>query len=642
MKIFKRLALLALIALPLSASAQDVDYSSPKTYVIGGVKVTGVKYLSEEQILSVTGLNKGDKIVIPSIELSDILKRVWAQRYFSDAGFFIDSLSQNKDTVWLGLHLSERPRVSRWAFSGIRSGQKSDLNERLKLKRGSELSDYIIESSTNIIKKYFHEKGFLKCQVKVLQEEDPVIQNAVRVTFDIDRGPRVKIGRITFTGNENLTERKLVKSMKHTRDMRLMNFFKSKKFKQKEYAEDKNNLISAFNEQGFRDARILKDTIYYISDDRLGIDFTLEEGDRYYFRDITWTGNSIYSADQLNSVLRIKKGDIYDLVTMDKRLNGDPKQMEPDVKKMYTDNGYLFFSFTMLQLEPELSEKRWFRLVSQAPMGIIGACMLANFFNNMVFTITPDEHIIFNRWYPVLPVMIVLYLLVILGVSLLRSWQSRLPSQRKQYMTLAVSVLFIFLCVAIDDRLKNTTILPMAIFAAIFFVFINMQESNIYSDALTHMNNRRKADEYMASQLDRVSEADPLLLYMLDVNDFKHINDAFGHAEGDRALMLVATAVKMAAARYKGFAARYGGDEFILAVHPALLGKGFDPEAPIRDMQAHSEETCRAEGRRYTVTISAGWARCTRPRMLLTDCVKQADEMLYERKAEYHRRRDGA
>ena len=307
-----------------------------------------------------------------------------------------------------------------------------------------------------------------------------------------------------------------------------------------------------------------------------------------------------------------------------------------------TINGYLFFSFTMLQLEPELSEKRWFRLVSQVPMGIIGACMLANFFNNMVFTITPDEHIIFNRWYPVLPVMIVLYLLVILGVSLLKSWQSRLLSQRKQYMTLAVSVLFIFLCVAIDDRLKDTTILPMAIFAAIFFVFINMQESNIYSDALTHMNNRRKADEYMASQLDRVSEADPLLLYMLDVNDFKHINDAFGHAEGDRALMLVATAVKMAAARYKGFAARYGGDEFILAVHPALLGKGFDPEAPIRDMQAHSEETCRAEGRRYTVTISAGWARCTRPRMLLTDCVKQADEMLYERKAEYHRRRDGA
>jgi len=334
----------ALLILPLSISAQDVDYSSPKTYVIGGVRVSGIKYLSEEQILSVTGLTKGEKITIPSLELSDILKRVWAQRYFSDAGFFIDSLSQNRDTVWLGLHLQERPRVSRWSFSGIRSGQKSDLTERLKLKRGSELSDYIIESSTNIIKKYFHEKGFLKCEVKVLQEEDPVVQNAVRVTFDINRGPRVKIGKITFNGNHNLTERRLVKSMKHTRDMRLQNFFKSKRFKQKEYTEDKSNLIAAFNEQGYRDARILKDTMYYIADNRLQIDFDLEEGDRYYFRDITWTGNSIYSADQLNSVLRIKKGDVYDLVTMDKRLNGDPKQMEPDVKKMYTDNGYLFFN----------------------------------------------------------------------------------------------------------------------------------------------------------------------------------------------------------------------------------------------------------------------------------------------------------
>ncbi|MBP5692937.1 MAG: outer membrane protein assembly factor BamA [Bacteroidales bacterium] len=344
MKILKLTIVLAALILPLSLSAQDVDYTSPKTYIIGGIKVSGIKYLSEEQILSVTGLNKGDKITIPSIELSDILKRVWAQRYFSDAGFYIDSLSAGRDTVWLGLHLAERPRVSRWQFSGIRNGQKQDLTERLKLKRGSELSDYIIESSTGIIKKYFHEKGFLKCQVKVLTDEDPVVQNAVRVTFDIDRGPRVKIGRITFEGNKNLSDTKLMKSMKHTRDKRLMNFFKSKKFKEKEYAEDKLNMISAFNEQGYRDARILKDTMYYIEDDRLAIDFTLEEGDRYYFRDITWTGNSIYSTDQLNQVLRIKKGDVYDLVTMEKRLNGDPKQMEPDVKKMYTDNGYLFFN----------------------------------------------------------------------------------------------------------------------------------------------------------------------------------------------------------------------------------------------------------------------------------------------------------
>ncbi|MBR4438423.1 MAG: outer membrane protein assembly factor BamA [Bacteroidales bacterium] len=353
MKFLRSVILLILALAPLSLRAQDVNYITPKTYVLGGIKVTGVKYLSEEQLISVTGLNVGDKVTIPSIELSDILKRVWAQRYFSDAGFYIDSLSQNKDTVWLGLRLTERPRVSRWIFNGIRSGQRSDLDQRLKLKRGTELSDYVIASSTDIIKRYFHEKGFLKCEVKVSQQEDPVISNAVRVTFDIDKGPRVKIAKITFDGNKNLSDWTIMKSMKHTRDKRLLNMFKSKRYKEKEFKEDKTNLINKFNEMGYRDARILKDTMYYIEPDRLQIDFKLEEGDRYYFRDITWTGNSIYSTDQLNSVLRIKKGDVYDLVTMDKRLNGDPKQMDPDVKKMYTDNGYLFFNILPVEKKIE-------------------------------------------------------------------------------------------------------------------------------------------------------------------------------------------------------------------------------------------------------------------------------------------------
>ncbi|MBR4805045.1 MAG: outer membrane protein assembly factor BamA, partial [Bacteroidales bacterium] len=353
MKFLRSVILLILALAPLSLRAQDVNYITPKTYVLGGIKVTGVKYLSEEQLISVTGLNVGDKVTIPSIELSDILKRVWAQRYFSDAGFYIDSLSQNKDTVWLGLRLTERPRVSRWIFNGIRSGQRSDLDQRLKLKRGTELSDYVIASSTDIIKRYFHEKGFLKCEVKVSQQEDPVISNAVRVTFDIDKGPRVKIAKITFDGNKNLSDWTIMKSMKHTRDKRLLNMFKSKRYKEKEFKEDKTNLINKFNEMGYRDARILKDTMYYIEPDRLQIDFKLEEGDRYYFRDITWTGNSIYSTDQLKSVLRIKKGDVYDLVTMDKRLNGDPKQMDPDVKKMYTDNGYLFFNILPVEKKIE-------------------------------------------------------------------------------------------------------------------------------------------------------------------------------------------------------------------------------------------------------------------------------------------------
>lgn len=343
MKLLKAFLLLALAIVPISLAAQEVDYDNPKTYIIGKIKVTGIKYLSEDQIVSFTGLSKGDKITIPGTDVSDILKRIWAQRYFSDAGIYIDSVGTN-DTIVLGLRLVERPRVSRWIFEGVRSGQKSDLDERLKLKKGSELSDYIIKSSTDIIKRYYAEKGFLKCSVKLTQENDTVINNAVKVTFHIDRGPRVKIQKITFAGNTNVGDWKLMKSMKKTRDKRLWNFFKSKKFNEKEYKNDKNSLVSTFNEQGYRDARIVKDTMYYIAPDRLQIDFKFDQGDRYYFRNVTWTGNSVYSADQLNSVLRIKKGDIYDLVTMDKRLNGDPKQQDQDVKKLYTDNGYLFFN----------------------------------------------------------------------------------------------------------------------------------------------------------------------------------------------------------------------------------------------------------------------------------------------------------
>ena len=141
--------------------------------------------------------------------------------------------------------------------------------------------------------------------------------------------------------------------MKKTRDMRITNFLKSKKFNEKEYVTDKQSMISVFNEAGYRDARIIKDSIYYITPDRLGIDFVLDEGKRYYFRDITWTGNSVYTTEQLNGVLRIGKGDIYDVVTMDKRLNGDPKQQQPDIKKMYTDNGYLFFNVVPVEMKIE-------------------------------------------------------------------------------------------------------------------------------------------------------------------------------------------------------------------------------------------------------------------------------------------------
>ena len=352
----KSLSLLLLFVLlsPLGAFAQEqnqqktnvvIDYNTPKEYIIGGLEVSGIQYLGKDQILSLTGLTVGDKITLPGEDISAIIKRIYMQRYFSDVSVYIDSLK--KDTAYVRLDLLERPRVSRWEFEGIKSGEKSDLNEKLKLRRGSELSEYLVNSSSEIIRKFYVEKGFLQTAVDVVQEQDSLIKNAVKVTFKVDRKSKVKIKRISFEGNDNVKASKLTSAMKKTKDMRILNFFSSKKFDEKEYPNDKRLLLQAYGERGYRDARIIKDSMYYIEDGRLGIHFKIDEGKRYYFRNITWTGNSIYSADQLNAILNIKKGDIYDVVSMEKRLFDAE---EGNVSKLYRDNGYLFFNISPVEV----------------------------------------------------------------------------------------------------------------------------------------------------------------------------------------------------------------------------------------------------------------------------------------------------
>lgn len=353
MKIRKIFALSALLFSALVSFAQEggveVDYNRPVKYKVGGISVKGNNYFSENQIIQLTGLEKGMEIIVPSDELSGIVRRLWLQRYFEDVSMEIDHLSADRDSAFLNVVIVERPRVSRWSFTGVKSGEKKDLQERLNLRRGGEFSDYVEKTSSDIIKKYFAEKGFLDCQVKAEVVKDTIIKQAIRVNFAIDRGIKVKVQDINFIGNEHLKDYKLARSMKKTKSRKFYNFFHTKKFDPKEYPNDKKTLISAFNEAGYRDARIVKDSIYTIEPGRLGIDITVEEGDKYYFRDITWTGNSVYHADQLNQVLSIKPGDVYDIVTMEKRLRGGGKQNEYDISKMYRDNGYLFFSVTPVE-----------------------------------------------------------------------------------------------------------------------------------------------------------------------------------------------------------------------------------------------------------------------------------------------------
>jgi outer membrane protein assembly complex, YaeT protein len=314
-----------------------IDYNNPKEYVLAGLNVKGVRFATEEQILAITGLAIGDKVIIPSDDFASIVKRLYMQRVFSNVDVRIDSLK--RDSVYVGIHLEERPKMSGWDFPGAKKSETDELVERLKLRRGGEVSDFILKSSSDIIRRYYMEKGFRNVQVTPVQVEDTVIKNAVKIHFNVDRGNRVRVKKINFKGNENVPNQKLRFAMKKTKDNHILSFFSSKKFNEKEYPNDKQLLIEKFQEKGYFDAKIVRDTVYHISDKHLAVDIEVEEGQKYYFRNITWTGNSVFPTEFLNRVLMLQKGDVFDVVTLEKRLYSAP---EGNVQGLYRDKGYLF------------------------------------------------------------------------------------------------------------------------------------------------------------------------------------------------------------------------------------------------------------------------------------------------------------
>ncbi len=348
---FCAFALLLYGAADSFAQTADIDYSSPRKYIVGGVDVEGNSYVSKTQITQLSGLHEGMEVTVPSDDISSIISRIWAQRYFQDVAVRVDSLSSQRDTAWFMISVRERPRMSQWTYTGVRSGEKKDLDERINFRRGGVFSEYISKTTTDIIRRYYKEKGFQNVKVTPQVMKDTIVHNAIRVNFAVDRGPKVRVGTINFIGRpEDISEYKLAKSMKKTKSRKIYNFFHSKKFSEKEYPEDKKNLVSAYNERGYRDAHLVRDSVYAMTPERLGIDLDVEAGKKYYFRNITWTGNSVYTAEQLNSILQIKKGDVYDLVTMQKRIYGGGKQGDADVSKAYRDVGYLFFSISPVEL----------------------------------------------------------------------------------------------------------------------------------------------------------------------------------------------------------------------------------------------------------------------------------------------------
>lgn len=346
------IALFSLASVPVAAqidstaqvrNAPMLDYEHPKQYIINKVKVSGIKYLDPEVVASMSGLTKGDTIMIPSDYLSFTLKTMWNQRIYSDVQILTEPVG---DSVNIEIVLRERPRVYDWKIEGVRKGQMSELLETLKLKKGSELSDFVLNSSKDAIRKYFAEKGFYNADVSVRLENDTTLENVVNVFFVVDRKNRVKIGKIDFEGNTALSDRQLRRSFKKTHQ-KSINIFKGAKYKEKDYEEDKENLIDFYNSRGYRNATILSDSVYRINDKRLGIALKVDEGNKFYYRNVSWTGNSVYETRQLNDMLGISKGETYDKKTLHKRLgigkHADYEDMS-SISSLYQNNGYLFSS----------------------------------------------------------------------------------------------------------------------------------------------------------------------------------------------------------------------------------------------------------------------------------------------------------
>ena len=346
------IALFSLVSVPVAAqidstaqvrNAPMLDYEHPKQYIINKVKVSGIKYLDPEVVASMSGLTKGDTIMIPSDYLSSTLKTMWNQRIYSDVQILTEPVG---DSVNIEIVLRERPRVYDWKIEGVRKGQMSELLETLKLKKGSELSDFVLNSSKDAIRKYFAEKGFYNADVSVRLENDTTLENVVNVFFVVDRKNRVKIGKIDFEGNTALSDRQLRRSFKKTHQ-KSINIFKGAKYKEKDYEEDKENLIDFYNSRGYRNATILSDSVYRINDKRLGIALKVDEGNKFYYRNVSWTGNSVYETRQLNDMLGISKGETYDKKTLHKRLgigkHADYEDMS-SISSLYQNNGYLFSS----------------------------------------------------------------------------------------------------------------------------------------------------------------------------------------------------------------------------------------------------------------------------------------------------------
>tara|TARA_B110000977_G_scaffold119238_1_gene153712 strand:+ start:1980 stop:4469 length:2490 start_codon:yes stop_codon:yes gene_type:complete len=331
--------------------AQDLsEFVKGKTYVIDTITVKGLKTFSNQTVVSYSGLRKGQKVSIPGDEISAVISKLWGLQLFSDINFYITKVEG--ENVSLEIEIDELPTLTNVKINGIKKGKIETIIDETELTKGKKLSESFLTNTRNYIINKYKKEGFLNTKVALNIIPDTTEKNGRKMVVNVDRGKRIKIKEINFNGNEVFSNKKLKSKLKKTKSKFPLRFWKKSKYIEEEFIGDKDNLMEFFKEKGYRDARIIKDTLVLNEDNTLSISFDIDEGNRYYFGDISFLGNTVYNDYQLSQVLGIVKGEPYDGVLLKKRI-ADEKPDANDLTNLYQNNGYLFSNINAVEISAE-------------------------------------------------------------------------------------------------------------------------------------------------------------------------------------------------------------------------------------------------------------------------------------------------
>ena len=380
---YKVLLILTIVATVLfpdikAAEANDTIYnptvifsSMPKRYEIAGIRVTGVDNYEDYIVIGYSGLSVGDVVEIPGSAITDAAKRFWRQGLFSKIQIKVEKIYGDK--AWLVFDLRQQPRISKINYNGVKKGEREELEERLGLMIGNQITQNIVNRAKDIISAYFKQKGFSNVTVGIRQTPDLSKENEMIVDIDIDKNDKVKVHKIYIDGNKVLSDKKIQRTMKKTNEKkRLVNLFRQKKFVEQDYENDLNLIIKKYNELGYRDARIVSDSVAAYNDKLVDVFITVEEGQQYFISDITWAGNTVYPSSTLDAILGMKAGDVYDQTLLNKRTLED----DDAVANLYMNNGYLFFQLVPIESKIEGDSIALEMRISEGPQATINSIVI--------------------------------------------------------------------------------------------------------------------------------------------------------------------------------------------------------------------------------------------------------------------------